>query len=77
MISSVGAEINGKKYPLPFHVTTPPPFALQKFIKKAKGAETKNYLVLEVTSHSLDQFRVFGINFEVGVITNVTPEHLD
>jgi len=77
MISSIGAEINGKKYPLPFHVTTPPPFSLQKFIKKAAGTKTKNYLVLEVTSHSLDQFRVFGINFEVGVITNVTAEHLD
>src|SRR3989344_3729942 len=77
MISSIGAEINGKKYPLPFHVTTLPPFALQKFIKKAAGTKTKNYLVLEVTSHSLDQFRVFGISFEIGVITNVTREHLD
>jgi len=77
MISSIGAEINGKKYSLPFHVTTPPPFSLQKFIKKAVGTKTKNYLVLEVTSHSLDQSRVFGINFEVGVITNVTWEHLD
>ncbi len=77
IISSIGAQINGKKYPLPFHVTTPPPFALQKFIKKAQGLKTKNYLVLEVTSHSLDQFRVFGINFEIGVITNVTSEHLD
>ena len=77
MISSIGAEINGKKYPLPFHVTTPSPFYLQKFVKRAAGAKTKNYLVLEVTSHSLDQFRVFGINFEVGVITNVTREHLD
>jgi len=77
MISSIGVEINGKKYPLPFHVTTPPPFALQKFIKKAAAGETKNYLVLEVTSHSLDQFRVFGINFEIGVITNVTSGTLD
>ena len=77
MISSIGAEINGKEYPLPFHVTTLPPFALQKFIKKAAGAKTKSYLVLEVTSHSLDQFRVFGINFEVSVITNITRDHLD
>ncbi len=77
MISSIGTEINGKKYPLPFHVTTPSPFSLQKFIKKTAGSKKKNYLVLEVTSHSLDQFRVFGINFEVGVITNITREHLD
>ena len=37
----------------------------------------KRYLVLEVTSHSLDQYRVFGINFDIGVITNVSHEHLD
>src|SRR3989344_2245353 len=101
MISSVGASINGKNYPLPFHVTTPSPFALQKFIKMAclpfpsgplrrtgasrraagrangKNKGKKKYLVLEVTSHSLDQFRVFGISFDIGVITNVTWEHLD
>src|SRR3990167_261449 len=77
MISSIGAFINAEKYSLPFHVTTPSPFELQSFIKKAAGTKTKNYLVLEVTSHSLDQFRVFGINFEIGVITNVTREHLD
>lgn len=80
MISSVGAVINGKDYSLPFHVTTPSPFALQKFIKmitKRASSNGKKFLVLEVTSHSLDQFRVFGINFEVGVITNVSHEHLD
>ncbi|MEK7559130.1 MAG: UDP-N-acetylmuramoyl-L-alanyl-D-glutamate--2,6-diaminopimelate ligase [Patescibacteria group bacterium] len=80
MISSVGAVINGKDYSLPFHVTTPSPFALQKFIKMAVergGTNGKKFLVLEVTSHSLDQFRIYGINFEVGVITNVSHEHLD
>lgn len=80
MITSVGAVINGKDYSLPFHVTTPSPFDLQKFIKMAAGRTNSNgkkFLVLEVTSHSLDQFRVFGINFEIGVVTNVSHEHLD
>ncbi len=36
-----------------------------------------DYLVLETTSHGLDQNRVFGINYIVGVVTNVTDEHLD
>ncbi len=35
------------------------------------------FLVLETTSHALDQYRVFGIDFEVGVLTNVSHEHLD
>jgi len=35
------------------------------------------YVVMEVTSHGLDQFRFLGINYEIGVLTNVTHEHLD
>ncbi|MFH0863636.1 MAG: UDP-N-acetylmuramoyl-L-alanyl-D-glutamate--2,6-diaminopimelate ligase [Candidatus Gottesmanbacteria bacterium] len=76
MISSVGAKIGGKDYDLPFHVTTPSPWQLQKFIRLAVDRGDK-YLVLEVTSHGLDQNRVFGCNFKIGVITNVTHEHLD
>jgi UDP-N-acetylmuramoyl-L-alanyl-D-glutamate--2,6-diaminopimelate ligase len=41
---------------------------------KAAGNE---WLVLEVTSHALNQFRVWGIPFSVAVMTNVTHEHLD
>ena len=58
------------------HVTSPDPFVVQKLIKEAV-TEGNKYLVLEVTSHALDQFRFWGIKFEVGVITNITHEHLD
>jgi UDP-N-acetylmuramoyl-L-alanyl-D-glutamate--2,6-diaminopimelate ligase len=34
-------------------------------------------VVLETTSHGLDQFRFWGIDFEIGILTNVTYEHLD
>ena len=59
-----------------FHVTSPDPFMVQKFARESvdKGDE---YLVLEVTSHGLDQYRFWGIKFEIGVITNITHEHLD
>lgn len=59
-----------------FHVTTPNPWQLQKFLKKAIG-QGKEYVVLEATSHGLDQHRLFGCNFKIGVITNFTHEHLD
>ena len=80
MISSVGTIINGKNYPLPFHVTTPYSLAIQKFLKMTlgnKSSRVKKFLVLEVTSHALDQYRTWGISFDVGVLTNVTHEHLD
>ena len=76
LISTVGAVINDKVYELGFHVTTPSSFAVQAYIKKAKKAGVK-YLVLETTSHALDQHRVTGIHFDVGIITNITKEHLD
>ena len=75
MISTVGAIINGEKKDLGFHVTNPSSWQLNSFIKKA--AEKSSYLVLEVTSHGIDQHRIFGIPFAIGVMTNVTNEHLD
>ncbi|MFH1186690.1 MAG: UDP-N-acetylmuramoyl-L-alanyl-D-glutamate--2,6-diaminopimelate ligase [Candidatus Levyibacteriota bacterium] len=76
MISSVGAFIGGKKYDVGSHVTTPTPSNLPRFIKKVKN-EKSEFLILEVTSHALDQNRAWGVNFEIGVLTNVTNEHLD
>ncbi|MFA6017505.1 MAG: Mur ligase family protein [Patescibacteria group bacterium] len=75
-VSSVFASIGGKESDIGFHVTTPSSFALQKLLKQSvdNGDE---YFVLETTSHALDQNRVWGINYEIGLITNITHEHLD
>lgn len=75
-VSSVYASIAGKEYDIGFHVTTPSPFSLEKFLKQS--ADNKDeYFILETTSHALDQNRVWGIIYEIGVLTNVTHEHLD
>lgn len=76
MISTVEAQINGKSYDTGFHVTTPSPWQLQKLIRKAADGKAK-YLVLEVTSHALDQYRTLGASIDIGVITNISHEHLD
>ncbi|MDO8429362.1 MAG: Mur ligase family protein, partial [Candidatus Daviesbacteria bacterium] len=76
MISTINAQIGGKSYDTGFHVTSPKATDIQRFIKEAVKAGDE-FMVLEVTSHALDQFRTWGINFEVGVITNITHEHLD
>jgi len=75
-ISSVEANIMGKSSDTGFHVTTPSPWQLQRLIREAVDAGTK-YLVLEVTSHALDQFRIFAIPIKIAVITNISHEHLD
>lgn len=76
MITSVHAVIAGKSYDTGFHVTTPSAYFVQKYLWEAvKYGDT--HVVLEVTSHGLAQHRVFGVRFAVGVITNVTHEHLD
>jgi len=76
MVSSVYAKIGDQEYDIGFHVTTPSPFQIQKFLKMAAD-DGCNYFVLETTSHALDQYRVWGVNYEIGIVTNITNEHLD
>jgi len=76
MISSINAVIEGKAYDTEFHRTTPTSFSLQGFFRKARNKKSE-YFVLEVTSHAIDQHRIAGIPITVGVLTNVTNEHLD
>jgi UDP-N-acetylmuramoyl-L-alanyl-D-glutamate--2,6-diaminopimelate ligase len=81
MISTVGAKIHGEASPLGFHVTNPSSFPLQKFLKLAVSKKNlrkeDNYLVLEVSSHGIDQYRIWGVPITLGLITNITHEHLD
>ena len=58
------------------HMTTVDAFTLNQRIKQIadQGAE---FLVLEVTSHALAEFRTLGIPIEIAVFTNLTHEHLD
>ncbi len=76
MISSIAAVIDGKAFETGSHVTTPASFPLQRFLRKARNKKSE-YFVLEVTSHAIDQNRIVGIPIKVGVLTNVTNEHLD
>lgn len=76
LISTVCAKIGSLDLETGLHVTSPDPWELQRQLKLIldKGFE---YVVLEVTSHGLDQYRLLGCNFYIGLITNVTHEHLD
>ena len=56
--------------------TTPESNALWKLFAKMRDAGCK-YVIMEVSSHSLELSRVFGIDFFVGAFTNLTQDHLD
>ncbi|MDR2665322.1 MAG: UDP-N-acetylmuramoyl-L-alanyl-D-glutamate--2,6-diaminopimelate ligase [Oscillospiraceae bacterium] len=57
-------------------LTTPESYELHGLL--AKMAEHGcRYAVMEVSSHALELDRVYGMEFEVGVFTNLTPDHLD
>lgn len=56
--------------------TTPESLEIQKLLAHMVK-EKVSHVAMEVSSHALDQNRVEGVNFAVGVFTNLTPEHLD
>jgi UDP-N-acetylmuramoyl-L-alanyl-D-glutamate--2,6-diaminopimelate ligase len=74
--STINFKLNGKEWVNKTKFTTLSSFQVQKFIKKAVESNSE-YLVLETSSHSLDQYRVWGVLYHIAVITNVTREHLD
>ena len=56
--------------------TTPESTELQGIFRQLADAGAKAF-VMEVSSHSLDQRRVDGSVFDVGIFTNLTRDHLD
>lgn len=76
LISTVGAKLGSEELDTGFHVTNPDAKSLQPLLRRIVDLGF-THLILEVTSHGLDQNRLEGINFFLGVLTNVTHEHLD
>jgi UDP-N-acetylmuramoyl-L-alanyl-D-glutamate--2,6-diaminopimelate ligase len=59
-----------------FHVTTPDAHDVQRYLAKMVQAGL-THVVLETTSHGWAQYRVDACEFDVGVVTNITHEHMD
>ncbi|MBQ0125006.1 MAG: hypothetical protein KBS59_01610, partial [Clostridiales bacterium] len=66
----IGDEITSADY------TTPPPDVLSELFQRMKNDGVK-YVVLEASSHALDQDRLGGLTFDAGIFTNLTRDHLD
>jgi UDP-N-acetylmuramoyl-L-alanyl-D-glutamate--2,6-diaminopimelate ligase len=76
VVSTVEAKIGRKAIKTGFHVTSPDPWKLQKLLRQIRSKKYR-YVVLEVTSHGLDQFRLYPVRPKIAVLTNITHEHLD
>jgi len=76
MISTALVKIGSKTELNNIKMTTPSPFFLQNFIRKAVK-EKCQYLVLETSSHALVQHRTLTIHFKIAVLTNMMSDHLE
>src|SRR5690606_1152079 len=74
-IGSLGVGLPGRDEPTGY--TAPDPLLLQRSLRRIADAGC-DLAAMEVTSHALDQKRVHGIEYGLGVFTNLVPlEHMD
>jgi len=76
LISTVNAVIGDQAMDTGFHVTTPDAPDIQRYLSLMVAADL-THVVLETTSHGLEQKRVDACEFDIGIVTNITHEHLD
>jgi UDP-N-acetylmuramoyl-L-alanyl-D-glutamate--2,6-diaminopimelate ligase len=74
VIGTIESRWNGHSEPVEH--TTPEPARLQATLARML-ADDVSHVVMEVSSHALDQQRVAGVNFKVAGFTNLTQDHLD
>lgn len=63
-------------YSLSARYTTPDPIELHRLFDKMERLGVE-YVVMEASSHSLSQLRLYGIEFDIALFTNLTRDHLD
>ncbi|MBI2941811.1 MAG: UDP-N-acetylmuramoyl-L-alanyl-D-glutamate--2,6-diaminopimelate ligase [Chloroflexi bacterium] len=76
LVTTVGARIAGQEIDTGLHTTTPDALAVQRLLAEMVAAGCTD-AILETTSHALDQRRVHACEYDIAVVTNITPEHLD
>ncbi|MEM0529770.1 UDP-N-acetylmuramoyl-L-alanyl-D-glutamate--2,6-diaminopimelate ligase [Zongyangia sp. HA2173] len=74
LIGTIHNEIGDMR--IPAKHTTPDPGELHVLLKRMLSAGCE-YVVMEASSHAMDQKRLFGCEFEAAVFTNLTQDHLD
>ena len=73
-IGTTGACWEDKEETLP--LTTPDPMQLHRILRRMAD-DGVTHVMLEASSHALDQKRLSGLHFSVAVFTNLTQDHFD
>lgn len=76
MTSTINFQVGARRWVNDTKMTNLSPFKMQKLLRQMRK-EGCEYAVLEVSSHSVTQSRIYGINFDLALVTNVTPEHIE
>lgn len=76
MFSTAVIEIDGKSHINDLNATVATTQQMQEFFRDAKKAQV-DFVILEVTSHALDQHKLASVPIEVAIMTNLTQDHLD
>ncbi|MEG0616287.1 MAG: UDP-N-acetylmuramoyl-L-alanyl-D-glutamate--2,6-diaminopimelate ligase, partial [Oscillospiraceae bacterium] len=74
LIGTIHTEIDSME--LPSKYTTPEPWDMAALLSRMVAAGC-TFAIMEASSQALDQLRLWGLSFEVGVFTNLTQDHLD
>ena len=75
-MSSIKFTIEDKEHENKLKMTMPGRMKIQRFLRKAVNTDCK-YAILEVSSEGIKQHRHKFINFNVVVLTNLSPEHIE
>lgn len=75
IISTANIRIGEKEFLNKYHMTMPSPFIVQKYMAQMVE-EGCTFCIIETTSEGMKQYRHVGINYDVAVFTNLSPEHL-
>jgi UDP-N-acetylmuramoyl-L-alanyl-D-glutamate--2,6-diaminopimelate ligase len=75
-VSTIRFKVADKEWENKYKMTMPGRFVIQKFLWQARQAGC-NFIILEVTSEGIRQFRHKFINFDCAVFTNLSPEHIE
>ena len=76
MFTTVNYIIDGKEYKNETKMTSPDAFYLQKLFAEAKKAGC-THAVIETASHGITMNRIWGLDYDIAVLTNITQDHLD